>query len=62
MFVVGLAILAKRFKNINRAICIYAFFMFFVGFVVMAGQGGSLALLEAIDIEELERTCQATPA
>jgi len=35
--------------------------MFFIGFIAMAGQGGALAAMEAIDIVELEKTCQADP-
>lgn len=32
-----------------------------IGFVAMAAQGGALALMESIDIIELEKTCQADP-
>jgi len=36
MFCFGLCILAKKFTNINRAVGCYAFFMFLIGFLVMA--------------------------
>ena len=36
MIAIGMCILAKKFKALNRAIFCYAFFMF-IGFLVMAG-------------------------
>ena len=61
MFAFGLCILAKKFNNLNRAVGCYAFFMFLIGFLIMATQGGVLGAMEGIDILELEDACRASP-
>lgn len=58
----GFAILAKKFRKLNKAICIYSAIMFFMGFCIMGDQGTYLTVLRHIDISNLEAACKADEA
>ena len=54
-FGVAYCILAQKFKTYhNFVVGIYAFFIFFFGFVLMAAEGSGLAALEAISMKHIE--------